>query len=135
MNKISKSIFCLILFCVAFAVGSLNVFAQKGDVGEEIRVKFPRGKTSIVFAGKIKNNLEGPIYLVGVGANQKMSVRLISASGAVEIVITAPGSKESAFVTEREKNRSVIAAETGDCRIIINPKRDNFSYKLEITVR
>ena len=115
----------------------LNIYGQEGykTTTTEKRVKFGRGKTSIVLTDKIKDRNDGIIYLVNVGGNQKMSVRVISASGDFELYIVTPDNQDVPVLTKQEKSWNGTITKMGDVEITMGGKRDNFTYKIEISVR
>ena len=132
----SKTIFCALFLCVVFAFGgSLTIFGQTGEksTATEKRVKFERGKTSKILTGKIADRNDGVIYLVNVGGNQKLSVTIISVSGDFEMYIVAPDTQE-ALLTGKNKSWSATMTKMGDVEITFGGKRDNFSYKIKISV-
>lgn len=133
MNKL---IFCALFLCAAFAFGDSNIYGQENykTAATEKRVKFGRGKTSIVLTDKIKYSNDGIIYLVDVGGNQKLSVRVISASGDFELYIVTPDNQDVPILTKQEKSWSGTIVKMGDVEITMGGKRDNFSYKIQISV-
>src|SRR4051794_13520883 len=83
MNKYYRPFILLFILC---AIGSVTVFAQKGETVEK-ELRFARGKSSATVKGFIPDRMTTHDYKIDAKAGQKLSVNLVSARKDVQVYV------------------------------------------------
>jgi hypothetical protein len=123
----------LIGLAIILVFGAINVFAQKGT-NVERRVRFARGKSSATMKGTIADRMTTHEYKIGARAGQILTVRFASPRRDVDVCIAYPNGGEPENSCGRRAFSVTLPAD-GDYSIIIDPRRENTSYTLTVTIK
>ncbi|HQU83211.1 MAG TPA: hypothetical protein PKY59_08815 [Pyrinomonadaceae bacterium] len=128
----------LIIIAALTLLFSINLFAQNGGKAEPNRVKFAKGKSSIVLTGTLSND-EQMEYVFGAKAGQKITLKVTSAPKGKFFDFDLAG---DGFELETERDYyddyTFTAPETGDYLVYVrkrptgNVKTAKFSLSLSI---
>ena len=131
MSRLNSRVIRMLMIS-ALLLSPFHAFAQ----GKVIRVRFPKGRTSIILKGIISDR--APIdYLVGAKQGQTMTLHLTSSNKLVDFrIFAADGQRlfDSAY------DRVVQIPSTGDYRIRLiktqlEARHTTSKYTLEINIR
>lgn len=121
----------IVSFMLILLSGTLTAWAQKPP----IRVRFPRGRTTVVLHGSVSGDIDR--YLLNARAGQQMTVHLTSARGDVEADVWMPNSDRVAEGGQGTKDWSGTLPKSGDCWIVVSKVGLGRAspYTLEVTIR
>ena len=128
----------LIIIAALTLLFSINLFAQNGGKAEPSRVKFAKGKSSIVLTGTLSNDQQME-YVFGAKAGQKITLKVTSNPKGKFFDFDLAG---DGFELETERDYyddyTFTAPETGDYLVFVrkrpteNVKTAKFSLSLTI---
>ena len=129
-SVITVSVFALL---VALSLPQMNALAQgKGETVER-RIKFLKGRSSATVKGFIADRMTTHVYKVGARSGQTLSVQLASARKEVSICVIYPNGSSPDHGCGRSFKG--ILPSDGDYSILVDPKRENTSYSMTVTIR
>jgi len=100
-----------------------NTFAQDGGKAEPNRVKFAKGKSSVVMSGTLSNN-DQMEYVFGAKAGQKITVKVISMPKGNLFSFSVDGANGIELETEYDSyaDYTFTAPETGDYLVFVTKR-------------
>ena len=107
-----------------------------------IRVKFPRGRTTVVLKGRTtggpseSGGMDPIAYQLRAKRGQEMTLHLTSAKGNAVLIVYAPGMELMEGVENGTDWRGTLPM-TGDYEIVVYPEDEmtNTAFTLEISIR
>ena len=105
--------------------------AGLAQTGKTRRVRFPRGKTTVVLSGAAVRGTQDR-YILRANQGQTMTLRITSTESNAVFDVQQPGGQSLA--TEATEWTGQLPG-TGDYIIVVGGTRGNATYKLVVTVR
>lgn len=100
--------------------------------GKTERVKFPKGRTSVVLKGAAVRGTQDR-YILRAGAGQTMMLHITSTEDNAVFDVIPPGGNQS--LAEEATDWTGELPSTGDYTIVVGGTRGNATYTLEVTIR
>jgi hypothetical protein len=123
-----KTTFALINVALLLA----TIFAAAGVEAETRRIRFGRGRTTVVLKGAIVRGTDDR-YRLRASVGQTMSVHITSVENNASFEIFAPRSGRSLAGVSNDWSGKL--PRSGDYTIVVYSERGNAEYTLEVTVR
>ncbi len=107
----------ILLLCAA------NAFAQGGGKAEPNRIKFARGKSSVVMSGTLSNNQEME-YVFSAKAGQKIMLKVVSVPKGNLFSFSVDGAEGIELETEYDSyaDYTFTAPQTGDYLVTVTKR-------------
>jgi hypothetical protein len=120
------------IIVVTFAILLAVVPVGTAQEGKTRRVRFPKGRNSVVLNGAAVRGTEDR-YILRAGRGQTMSLRITSTEDNAVFDIIPPGGGQPLASEQTEWTGQLASA--GDYTIVVGGTRGNATYSLRVTIR
>ncbi|HKS28815.1 MAG TPA: hypothetical protein VJS44_13405 [Pyrinomonadaceae bacterium] len=120
------------IIAVAFAIMLAAVPLVASQTGQTRRVRFPKGRNSVVLKGAAVRGTQDR-YILRAGQGQTMTLRITSTEDNAVFDVVPPGGGQPLASEQMEWTGELPT--TGDYTIVVGGTRGNATYSLQVTIR
>lgn len=132
MQKHTRPISSMTLAAIILLIAPFSITSAQRD--QTRRVRFPRGRTSVVLRGAVVRGTRNN-YILGARKGQALRVSITSREKNAVFDVCSPDMLNAGCGQNEYGDYDSTLTESGDVVISVAPTRGNATYTLEISIR